>query len=98
MNQSDLMNIDASRASIEKLQAVADRFFETVTQPTLKEQARIAQRDLKDALVWLTRMKLEARPCILHIVTVNVELASERLRMVEHALKTYGEGRKTKPV
>jgi hypothetical protein len=94
MTESLNMHLEASRANIEKLQAAADRLIETITQPTLKDQARMAQRDLKEAHLWLDRLEVESRPSILHIVTVSVELASERLRMVENALKTFGPSAK----
>lgn len=68
----------------------AARLITTATHESLKEQVRLANRDLDEAVLWLQKPDIDRRPSILAIVDTILSLSSWRLRMVAKSIETYG--------
>ena len=75
---------------IEHSKAEAARLLATATHVSIKDQVRIATRDLNEALQWLRQKDIDERPFILEIVDLNIQFAANRLAMVDKAIRTYG--------
>jgi hypothetical protein len=65
----------------------ADRLQSIATQGPMKEQVRLAVRDLEDALVLLKEPHLQTRPSMLRIVELTIQLVAKRLDVVQTALR-----------
>jgi hypothetical protein len=70
----------------------AARLLSIATHSTARAQVRLASRDLDEALLWLKETDVDARPSILKMVDLLLDLATCRLTMVDSNLKTYGPG------
>ena len=57
---------------------------------TMKQQVRLAERDLTEAEMWLQHDNIDVRPYVLAIVDMLIRLASARLQAVNMGLQTYG--------
>jgi hypothetical protein len=77
---------------IETQQAEAVRLMTLAEHDTIKEQVRLAIRDLDEALHWLNEKNVDTRPSILRIADLAFGLATWRLTMVKNALDKYGPG------
>ena len=75
-------------------QVEAERLLSTARHSTMRAQVRLASRDVDEALLWLNETDIDARPSILKIIDLLLDLASWRLTMVDSNLKTYGPGPK----
>jgi len=56
----------------------------------MKEQVRLAVRDLNEGVQWLQSENINESPFIMGIVDLIIQLASWRLMMVERALQSHG--------
>ena len=56
----------------------------------LKEQVRLATRDLGEAATWLNEPNVESQRAIMNLVDVILYLAGSRLALVETVLQTHG--------
>jgi hypothetical protein len=81
--QDRLALIDARRSE-------ADSLGEAVTHPSMKDLVRLASPDLDDALRWLRQPDLSDNPWMLGLVDQDIQLATWRLTLVRHALRTHG--------
>ena len=76
--------------SIRALEASATRLLSTVTQPSMREQVRLATRDLTEARLLMAEPEIDWSRCRLTIVQTTIELARARLSAVSEALAKYG--------
>jgi hypothetical protein len=74
--------------TIEGLKADAERLMSIATQEPLKEQVRLALRDVDQSLLWLSQPNVNE--ALLKTVDLTLQLAGWRLTMVEDALKSRG--------
>jgi len=79
-------------ARIEARRSEADTLGETVTHPSMKNLILLAVRDLDNGLRWLRQPDLDDNPWILDLVDQDIRLATWRLTVVRHALRTHGPG------
>ena len=68
----------------------ANLLGDTVTHETMKEQVRLAIRDLDEASSWLEEEDIEARHTIVAIADLIINLAKSRLTLVGDALNRSG--------
>jgi hypothetical protein len=92
---NDSTHSDHRRALIELKKADADRLMATATHEVMKEQLRLAVRDLNEGERWLQSENINDSPFIMGIVDLTIQLASWRLMMVERALQSHGPGAAT---
>jgi len=74
--------------------ADAGRLLAIMTNPVMKEQVRLAMRDLEEAHAWSTQPNFENRPHLQTFVDLILSLATWRLKLVQRALSTYGHDAK----
>jgi hypothetical protein len=70
-------------AAIEVKKAEAAMLLETVKHESLKTYARLAARDLDEALDWLNQGSVR-------VAALTVDIATQRLAMVKDALDAFG--------
>jgi hypothetical protein len=70
----------------------ASRLLTIAQHESIKAGARLALRDLDEALLWLDEQDVHNRPHILDIVDTVVSLATQRMAMVAEALADDGPG------
>jgi len=87
---NDSTHSDHRRALIQIKMADADRLMGTATHNVMKEQVRLAVRDLNEGVQWLESENIKDSPFIMGIVDLIIQLASWRLMMVERALQSHG--------
>jgi phytoene/squalene synthetase len=77
-------------AKIQDLANEAERLITAAEQESLKREVEMARRDLRDAHHYLQESNVDARPSVLSIVHLTIQLADYRLQAVDRALKMYG--------
>jgi hypothetical protein len=68
----------------------ADQLMAMATHDTMKQQIRLAIRDLNECLVWLAQENVDNSFYVLRIVDVAIELATARLSLVNAAMDPDG--------
>jgi hypothetical protein len=74
--------------TIETLKADAERLMAVATQEPIREQIRLAIKDLDQARLWLSKPNVDEG--LLKFIDLTIKLGSWRLTMVEDALKSRG--------
>ncbi len=77
-------------AAFAAKQGQAALLLAAAEEPPLRDQVRLAIRDLDEGLQWLENETGIARPFVLDIVDATLRLATSRLNMVKKALQTEG--------
>jgi len=78
------------RCVIHLHRADAEHLLAGARHESMKEQLRLAVRDLDEAEQWITWPGLEQRPELLEIADHILELAAWRISTVREALDLYG--------
>ena len=78
------------RNQIASARVDASRLMAAANHDTMKQQVRLAERDLTEAEMWLQHDNIDVRPYVLAIVDMLIRLASARLQAVNMGLQTYG--------
>jgi hypothetical protein len=71
-------------------QAEAALLLFRTNHDAMKEQVRLASRDLGEVVTWLNEPNAESQRAIMNLVDVILYLATSRLALVETVLETHG--------
>lgn len=87
---TDITATQQRRSQIELLSTTAGLLLDEATQQSIKEQVRLAMRDLDEAALWLEQPDVDKRPEIIDIIDLNLGTATRRLQIVDDALAKHG--------
>lgn len=80
------------RSHIEHMKEVVAALLQRAEDASVKDQCRLAIRDLDEALSWLGFDNVDNRDPVLHIADRATWLAEARTRLVQRTLELHGSG------